>query len=221
MAQDTWNQVDGYLRERFAPPDAVLEAGLAEAQAAGLPEIEVAPMAGSLLALLARAIGARTVLEIGTLAGYSATWLGRSLPPGGRMITLEADPRHAAVARKNLARAGLAEVVQVIEGPALESLPRLAAEGAGPFDLIFIDANKDGYPAYLEWALRLAQPGSLIVADNVVRDGSVADPQQDDAGIQGIRRFLDALAANPRLQTSVVQTVGPKGYDGISISLVR
>src|SRR5262249_45315235 len=176
MAQDQWTAVDRYLTDLFVPPDPALEAALQASAAAGLPSINVSPNQGNLLQLLARVRGARAVLEIGTLGGYSTIWLARALPEGGRLITLEADPRHAEVARANLARAGLAGVVELRLGPALATLPRLAAEGRGPFDLIFIDADKEGYPDYLTCALKLSRRGSLIVADNVVRKGAVVDP---------------------------------------------
>jgi predicted O-methyltransferase YrrM len=164
--------------------------------------------------------GAREILEIGTLGGYSTIWLARALPPGGRLVTLELDPAHAEVARANVARAGLAHAVELRVGPALETLPRLAAEGRGPFDLVFLDADKGGYPAYLAWALRLTRRGSLIVADNVVRDGAVIDPASEDPNVLGVRRFLELLAAEPRVSATAVQTVGSKGYDGFAIALV-
>jgi predicted O-methyltransferase YrrM len=213
-----WAEVDSYLAGRLVPSDDALDAALAESQAAGLPSIAVAPNQGKLLNLLARAIGARRILEIGTLGGYSAIWLARALPPGGRLITLEADPRHAGVARANVERAGLTERVEIRVGPALEALPALEAEP--PFDLIFIDADKEGYPDYLAWSLRLSRPGTVIVADNVVRDGEVADPDSTDERVLGVRRFLELLAAEARVDATVIQTVGVKGYDGIAIAVV-
>jgi predicted O-methyltransferase YrrM len=220
MAQDQWTAVDRYLTDLFVPPDPALEAALQASAAAGLPAINVSPNQGKLLQLLARAQGARAILEIGTLGGYSTIWLARALPEGGRLITLESDPKHAVVARANLARAGLAGVVELRLGPALETLPRLAAEGRGPFDLIFIDADKPGYPDYLAWALKLSRRGSLIIADNVVRGGAVADAASDDPRVQGVRRFSELLAAEPRVSATAIQTVGSKGYDGFAFALV-
>lgn len=218
--QERWTAVDRYLTDLLVPADAALAATLEESARAGLPPIAVSPTEGKLLHLLARVHGAREILEIGTLGGYSTIWLARALPPGGRLVTLELDPAHAEVARANVARAGLADVVEVRVGPALETLPRLAAEGRGPFDLVFLDADKGGYPAYLAWALRLTRRGSLIVADNVVRDGAVIDPASEDPNVLGVRRFLELLAAEPRVSATAVQTVGGKGYDGFAIALV-
>jgi predicted O-methyltransferase YrrM len=220
MAQEQWTAVDRYLTDLFVPPDAALEAALQASAAAGLPAISVSPNQGKLLHLLARAQGARAVLEIGTLGGYSTIWLARALPEGGRLITLEADPKHAEVARANLARAGLAGVVELRLGPALETLPQLAAERAGPFDLIFIDADKPGYADYFAWALRLSRRGSLIIADNVVRGGGVVDAASGDPRVQGVRRFNELLAAEPRVSATAIQTVGSKGYDGFAVALV-
>jgi predicted O-methyltransferase YrrM len=220
MHDDTWAAVDDYFNALLIPPDPALHAALAASDAAGLPPAHVAPNQGKLLYLLARLMGARAILEIGTLGGYSTIWLARALPPGGRIVTLEADPAHAAVARENLARAGLRDVVELRLGPALETLPRLAAEGRGPFDMIFLDADKPNNPAYLDWALRLARPGTLIVADNVVRGGAVLDAA-GDASVQGIRRFAARLAAEPRLSATAIQTVGGKGYDGFVLALVE
>ncbi|WP_026370081.1 O-methyltransferase [Kallotenue papyrolyticum] len=220
MTDARWTAVDQYLTEVLALSDPVLEAALTQASAAGLPQIQVAPNQGMLLHLLARAIGARNMLEIGTLGGYSTIWLARALPPAGRLITLELEPRHAEVARTNLARAGLSERVEVRVGPALQSLPRLAEEGAGPFDLVFIDADKPGTADYFAWALRLTRPGSLIIVDNVVRNGTVIDADSSDPAVQGMRRFLERLAAEPRVQATVLQIVGSKGYDGLALALV-
>jgi predicted O-methyltransferase YrrM len=218
--QERWTAVDRYLTDLLVPADAALAATLEESARAGLPPIAVWPTEGKLLHLLARVHGAREILEIGTLGGYSTIWLARALPPGGRLVTLELDPAHAEVARANVARAGLAHAVELRVGPALETLPRLAAEGRGPFDLVFLDADKGGYPAYLAWALRLTRRGSLIVADNVVRDGAVIDPASEDPNVLGVRRFLELLAAEPRVSATAVQTVGGKGYDGFAIALV-
>jgi predicted O-methyltransferase YrrM len=220
MTREQWTAVDAYFTDRLAPADPVLDAALAASDAAGLPAINVAPNQGKLLELLARARGARTILELGTLGGYSTIWLGRTLVPGGRMVTLEADPKHAEVARANLVRAGLADIVEVRVGPALETLPKLAADGVGPFDLIFLDADKVSYPEYLTWSLRLSRPGTLIVADNVVRGGAVVDPNSRDENVRGVRRFTDMLGAEPRLTATAIQTVGSKGYDGFAIAIV-
>jgi predicted O-methyltransferase YrrM len=216
MADDKWPAVDEYLEQLFALNDPALEAALEASRAAGLPEISVSPAQGRLLQVLARAAGARMILEIGTLGGYSAICLARALPPGGRLITLELEPSHAAVARANIARAGLAAAVSVIVGPALETLSTLT----GPFDFIFIDADKPSYPEYLSWALRLSRPTTLIVADNVVRHGAIVDTASDDPRVQGMRRFLAALAGEPRVSATVLQTVGSKGYDGFAVAVV-
>jgi predicted O-methyltransferase YrrM len=220
MNQEQWTEVDRYIAELFLSHDPALDAVLDASAAAGLPPINVAPNQGKLLLLLARVVGARTILEIGTLGGYSTIWLARALPADGRLITLETDPRHAEIARANIARAGLAHVVELRLGPALETLPRLAAEGRGPFDLIFIDADKPSYPEYLRWAIELSHRGSLIIADNVVRDGAVVDEASGDPRVQGVRRFNALLAGEPRVSATVVQTVGSKGYDGFAIALV-
>lgn len=220
MSQELWSAVDRYLTDLLVPSDPALEAALEASRAAGLPPIHVAPNQGKLLLLLAKLQGARSILEIGTLGGYSAIWLARALPPGGRLITLEANPKHAEVARANLERAGLGEVVDVWLGWALDTLPQLAAEGRGPFDLIFIDADKPSNPDYLRWALELSRPGSLIVADNVVRGGEVLEGSSRDPSVQGIRRFNEMLAAEPRLIATAIQTVGSKGHDGFAIALV-
>ncbi|MEP7159402.1 MAG: O-methyltransferase, partial [Chloroflexota bacterium] len=188
--------------------------------AAGLPQIQVSAVLGRFLQLQARLIGARRILEIGTLAGYSTIWLARALPADGSLVTLEVDPRHAEVARSNLARAALDRVAEVRVGPALESLAALASEGAEPFDLVFIDADKETYPEYLDWSIRLGHPGSLIIADNVVRGGQIVEPASPDARVQGIRRFNAMLAADPRVMAGIIQTVGTKGYDGMALALV-
>jgi predicted O-methyltransferase YrrM len=220
MTHELWAAVDGYLGELLVPPDQWLEASLSDAAAAGLPPHEVSPTQGKLLHLLARIQRARTILELGTLGGYSTIWLARALPAGGRLVTLEADPRSAEVARASIERAGLAGVVEVRVGPALETLPQLAAEGRGPFDLIFLDADKAGNPEYFAWALRLTRRGSLIVADNVVRAGAVVDAASRDPSVLGARRFLELLAAEPRVTATAIQTVGAKGHDGFAVALV-
>jgi predicted O-methyltransferase YrrM len=219
MDQPSWNDVDDYIVERLVPPDAALDAALEANKAAGLPEIDVSPAQGKLLHLLARMVGARKVLEIGTLGGYSTIWLARALPSGGLVVTLEALPEHAEVARKNIERAGLGGMVDIRVGAALETLPVLASEGAGSFDLVFIDADKRSNPEYLQWAVKLARVGAVIVVDNVVRGGKVLDARSDNADIQGIRRCFDDLAAEGRLTATAIQTVGAKGWDGFAIAL--
>lgn len=215
-----WGRVDAYFESLFRQADPVLEDALAEAERAGLPAISVSPLQGRLLEVLGRALGARRILEVGTLAGYSTICLARALPADGRLVTLELEERHAAVARANLDRAGLRERVEVRVGRADASLRALVAERAGPFDLVFIDADKDGYTTYLERALELTRQGSLIIADNVVRGGEVADPRSPETYVAAVRRFNERLAAEPRLATSAVQTVGAKGYDGFAIAVV-
>jgi len=220
-ANDQWTAVDRYITDLLVPPDPALDAALHASAAAGLPAINVAPNQGKFLMLLSQIQGARSILEIGTLGAYSTIWLARALPADGRLITLEADPKHAEVAHANIARAGLANLVEVRLGPASETLPRLAAEGSGPFDLIFIDADKPSYPDYFRWALKLSRRGSVIIADNVVRDGAVIDPASDDPRVQGMRRFNEVLAAEPRVSATEIQTVGSKGYDGFALAVVN
>ena len=220
MSPETWTAVDRYLQAQLMPHDAALEQALADSDAAGLPAIHVSPLQGKFLHLLARLVGAKRVLEIGTLAGYSTIWLARALPAGGRVVTLEAEPRHAEVARRNLARASVADRVEIRIGPALETLPKLHAGNAGPFDLVFIDADKPGMPQYLEWSIRLARPGTAILADNVVRDGKVVNAASDDANVQGARRLFEKLAAEGRVSATALQTVGAKGYDGFALAIV-
>ncbi|SRR6266508_1331918 len=220
MTQEQWTAVDDYITDLFVPPDPVLDTAIQATSDAGMPLINVAPNQGKLLHILALAHGARSILEIGTLAGYSTIWLARALPAGGKLITLEGNPKHAAVARANIARAGLAEIVEVRVGKALDTLPQLAAEGHGPFDLVFIDADKPNTAAYFAWALKLTRRGSLIIVDNVVRDGAVIDEGSADTSVQGVRRFNAALAAEPRVSATAIQTVGSKGYDGMAIAVV-
>ena len=219
MGEERWDAVDRWITDRLVPPDPALDGALAASDAAGLPPIAVAPNQGKLLNLLARLRGARRILEIGTLGGYSTIWLARALPPGGRLVTLEIDPDHAAVARENIARAGLAEAVELRLGPALDSLARLAEEKAEPFDLIFVDADKPNNPHYFAWAMRLSRPGTLIVLDNMVRAGGVLDGT--DAGCEGVRRTYELIAAEPRVAATAVQTVGLKGWDGLALVLVE
>ncbi len=222
MTQERWTAVDGYLDEVLGlHEDPVLESALQASSAAGLPPIQVSPTQGRLLYLLARLRGARRILEIGTLGGYSAIWLARALPPDGRLVSCEIDPHHAAVARANLARAGLDGVAEVRVGPAVQTLARLSEEGTDPYDLVFIDADKPSNPDYFAGALRLALPGTVVVVDNVVRDGAVVDADSEDAGVQGTRRVLEAMAAEPSVEVTAVQTVGSKGYDGFALALVR
>lgn len=218
--KELWAAVDGYLTGLVVRPDRALEAAQRAGDEAGLPSIAVAANQGKLLRLLATMQGARRILEIGTLAGYSTIWLAGALPPGGMLITLELDPRHAEVATANLRRAGLADRVQVRVGPALVTLPELVTAGAGPFDLIFIDADKPNNAEYFGWALRLSRPGGLIVVDNVVRGGTIIDPGCDDGMTAGTRRLLETIAAEPRVSATVIQTVGSKGHDGLAIALV-
>ncbi len=221
MTQDQWNAVDRYVTELLAPDDEVLSAALASSEAAGLPAIAVAGNQGKLLYLLAQMQGARTVLEIGTLGGYSTIWLARALPQEGRLISLEYSPDHAEVARANIARAGLEKIAEVRTGAALETLPKLAAEpGAGPFDLVFIDADKQNNPQYVEWALKMSRPGSVIIVDNAVRGGRVLDEDSSDPAIVGTRRMYELVAQEPRLDATAIQTVGTKGYDGFLIARV-
>ena len=220
MDTDTWNAVDRYISSQLLPDDPVFDEVLAAADEAGLPPISVSAPQGMLLHVLARCLHAGRVLELGTLAGYSTIWLARALPPGGRVVTLEVDPLHAEVARRNFERAGIAELVDLHVGPALETLPRLADSGEGPFDLVFIDADKPGYPEYLEWALRLSRPGTVIVADNVVRDGTVVDETSDDPTVRAVRRFTEQLGRATGVVATEIQTVGSKGYDGFAIAVV-
>lgn len=219
MGQEQWTAVDSYIADLFLGRDPALEAALASSAAAGLPAISVSPTQGKLLHLLARLQGARKILEIGTLGGYSTIWLARALPADGHLISLELDPKHAEVARANLDRAGVKKA-DIRLGRAADTLQQLVSEGSGPFDLIFIDADKQGYSDYLQWSLKLARRGTLIIADNVVRNGGVADPANTDANVQGIRRFNEVLAAEKRVTTTAIQTVGSKGYDGLAFILV-
>ncbi|MEU3297454.1 O-methyltransferase [Streptomyces longwoodensis] len=215
-----WDAVDAYFTEHLSPDDEVTAAALRESEAAGLPPIGVTANQGKLLQLLAQVQGARGILEIGTLGGYSTIWLARALPPEGRLISLEYSPRHAEVARRNLARAGLDGQVEVRVGPALESLPRLADENPPPFDLVFIDADKGNNPHYVEWALRLTRAGSLIVLDNVVRGGRVVDADSTADDVRGTRAAIELIGSHPRLSGTAIQTVGGKGYDGFALARV-
>jgi len=216
MSEKLWSDVDNYFEAALIGHDPALEAAREANQKAGLPHIAVAPNQGKLLHLMARMIGARRILEVGTLGGYSAIWLARALPPGGELITLEYNPKHADVARANIANAGLADRVKVVTGAALDTLPTLS----GPFDLSFIDADKQSNPDYFRWALKLSRRGSIIVVDNVVREGRVIERDSNDANIDGIRRLNTMIAGEPRVSATAIQTVGVKGYDGLAIALV-
>lgn len=220
LTPNGWVPVDEYLSALFADEDASLDHARRASEVAGLPAIAVSPLYGRLLNLLAKSMGASTVLELGTLGGYSTIWLARALPSDGLLITIEADPRHADVAQANLDHAGVSDRVRIERGTGSDIMPRLHAQGAGPFDLVFLDADKETLADYLGWALDLCRPGGLIIADNVVRGGKVIDETSDDPMVRGVRRFLDRCAAEPRLETTVLQTVGVKGYDGLAISRV-
>lgn len=220
MTAKDWGVVDAYLAERLIGADPHLDAALDANAAAGLPAIDVSPLQGKMLHLLARMMGARRILEIGTLGGYSTLWFARALPEDGTVVTLELEPHHAAVARANIARAGLSGRVDLRIGPALESLDRMIEQGAEPFDLVFIDADKPNNPSYLERAMKLVRPGSAIIGDNVVRSGDVADRAARDPSVDGVRRFIDMLAEDPRLDATAIQTVGSKGWDGFALALV-
>jgi predicted O-methyltransferase YrrM len=219
MSQQQWSAVDDYITGQLIPTDHVLDAALAAGAEAGLPAISVSAPLGRLLQLLATTQGARNILEIGTLAGYSTICLARGMPVGGRLVTLEIDPAHADVARANFVRAHLDDVIDLRLGPAIDTLPELTAEA--PFDLIFIDADKPSNPAYLTWALRLARPGTLIVVDNVVRDGAVIEAASTNAAVQGTRKLMDLVGQEPTLTATAIQTVGDKGYDGFLIARVN
>ena len=221
MIADQWTAVDEYLGGLLLPPDPILDAAVQAGLDAGLPQIQVSPVQGKLLNLLARIQGSRKILEIGTLAGYSTIWLARALPPGGCLISIEMSERHAEVARANLRRAGLEAIAEVRVGPALECLPLLDSEKAGPFDFVFIDADKENNAEYVSWALKLSRPGTVIVVDNVVRDGSVIDGSVNGPAVQGVRRMLEMVGREPRLDATALQTVGLKGYDGYAVLLVR
>lgn len=221
MNQALFETIDRYIDDLFVPPDPVLDDALRAAEAAGLPDIQISPGQGKLLYLLAKLCGARRILEVGTLAGYSTIWLGRALPEDGRLITLEFDPAHADVARGNLARAGLDGRTEVLTGPALETLPVLHERREAPFDMVFLDADKANYTAYLGWSLRLLRPGGLILADNVIRGGAVLDPDPADESALGARAFNAALAAEPRVEAIAFQQIGAKGHDGLAMAIVK
>jgi predicted O-methyltransferase YrrM len=217
--EEQWKQVDAYMAQKLIAPDPVLEAALQRNSEAGLPNHDVAVNQGKLLNLFAQMCGAKTVLEIGTLGGYSTIWLARALPEGGKVITLEYSAKHAGIAQQNIDAAGVADKVEIIVGAAAESLPHL--QDRAPFDLIFIDADKPNNPVYLEWALKLSRKGTVIIGDNVVRNGAVTDPQSADANVIGVRRFVDMMGAEPRLDATALQTVGSKGWDGFTLAIVQ
>jgi predicted O-methyltransferase YrrM len=218
--QPVWTAVDDYFGALLAPGDEALDAALAANQRAGLPSIDVSRLLGKFLSVLAHLTQARRILEVGTLGGYSTIWLARSLPAGGQIVTLEFNPRHVDVARENLRNAGVLDRVELREGRAIDSLAELGAEGAEPFDLIFIDADKQSNTEYFQWALKLARPGTAIVVDNVVREGKVVEADSSDESVQGVRRFATMLSAEPRVSAVAVQTVGAKGYDGFVLAVV-
>jgi len=220
MPEEPWKAVDEYLADLFIPYDPALNAALTESEAAGLDPISVSPMQGKLLNLLVRFTGARRILEIGTLGGYNTIWMARALPEGGKLLSLELQEHHAEVARKNVERAGLAERVEIRLGAALDLLQALHNAGEAPFDLIFIDADKENIPGYFEGSMKLARKGTLIIVDNVIRDGAVLDAESDDVSVQGVRRFNELVANDARVTTSTLQTVGIKGYDGFAMVLV-
>ncbi len=218
---EQWTAVDRYITDLLIPSDPALEAALADSDAAGLPAISVTPTQGKLLWVFARLVNARKILEIGTLGAYSTIWLARALPEGGRLITLEADPKHARIAGNNLARAGVTDRVELRLGRGLDLLPKIAEEGLAPFDFIFIDADKVGTPDYFKWALKLSRPGTLIITDNVIRKGAVADAKSSDPSVVGMRRFFELLAKEKGVSATAIQTVGSKGYDGFAIAIVN
>lgn len=220
MSQELWSAVDDYICEHLLAPDPALDAALAASEAAGLPPIAVTANQGKLLELLVRIHGARRVLELGTLGGYSTIWLARGLPEGGRIVTLELDPGYAAVAEANIARAGVRDSVELRVGPGLETLAAMRAAGEDPFDLIFVDADKQNYPGYLQWSLKLSRPGTVLIGDNVVRSGGIVDPANEDGVIEGVRRFYELLAQEPRVDATAIQTVGAKGHDGFAVGIV-
>jgi predicted O-methyltransferase YrrM len=221
MNQQQWTAVDQYITEHLVFSDPALDSALAASTAGGLPTIQVAPNQGKMLHVLAKLIRAKNILELGTLGAYSTIWLARALPADGKLITLEANPTHAKVALTNIERAGLGKIIELREGKALETLPKLEAEKRGPFDLIFIDADKVNIPEYFNWALKLSHPGSLIIVDNVVRDGQVVEAKSTDPNVMGVRRLYEALAKDKRVTCTALQTVGSKGYDGFIMAVVN
>jgi predicted O-methyltransferase YrrM len=221
MDQNLWTSVDRYITDNLVHPDEALDEAVKANTRAELPAIDVTPNQGKLLHLLARMQGARRILEVGTLGGYSTIWFARALPHDGKLVTLEINPKHAAVAAENIHRAGLTSFVDLRVGPALESLAQLQAEKAAPFDLIFLDADKPNNPTYLEWAIQLSRPGTVIIGDNVIREGAILDPNHSDPSTAGTRTFLDRLGSHPRLDATALQTVGDKGHDGFALAIVN
>jgi len=220
MVEPVWTEIDSYFEKKLVGADPALAACLRASADANLPDIQVSPVQGRLLHLIAKLHGARRILEVGTLGGYSAICLARALPPDGKLITLEIDPKHADVARSNLDHAGLSDKVEIRLGPALDSLPKIASEGAGPFDMFFLDADRPNNRAYLDWVLRLSAPGAVLVIDNVVRHGSVVDASSEDSSVRGLREMIDALASERRVTATAIQTVGRKGYDGFLLAQI-
>jgi predicted O-methyltransferase YrrM len=220
MSQDTWTAVDEYFKDKLIGIDDALDAALTNSEMSGLPPINVAPNQGKLLHMLAKIQGAKSILEIGTLGGYSTIWLAWALPEGGQLVSLEYDQKHADVSQQNIEHAGLADRVEIIQGAALDTLPTLANDKRAPFDFVFIDADKQNNPNYVEWALKLTRPGSIIIVDNVVRGGTLAETASDDPNVQGARALFDLIEKEPRLDATALQTVGIKGYDGLVIALV-
>jgi predicted O-methyltransferase YrrM len=221
MSEEIWSTVERYISDALVRPDAALDAALAASDAAGLPAINVSPNQGKLLHMIALLVGATRILEIGTLGGYSTIWMARALRPGGRLVTLEADPKHAELARRNIDAAGVGALVDIEVGAALDTLPGLAAAAREPFDLVFIDADKINTVPYFDWAVKLSRPGTVIVVDNVVRKGAVTNPASSDTDVQGMRRFYERLASERRVTATAIQTVGSKGYDGFAIAIVK
>jgi predicted O-methyltransferase YrrM len=220
MIQETWTAIDEYFKDRLIGIDDALDAALTNSEMSGLPAINVSPNQGKFLHLLAKIQGAKSILEIGTLGAYSTIWLARALPAGGQLVSLEADQKHADVAQQNVEHAGLADCVEIIQGPALDNLPNLINDKRAPFDFVFIDADKQNNPAYVNWALNMTRPGSIIIVDNVVRGGTLAEDHNDDAAVQGARSLFDLIENEPKLDATALQTVGIKGYDGLVIALV-
>ena len=220
MTQEIWTATDEYINRFFVPSDAALDAALASSASAGLPNIQVSPAQGKMLHILARLVGARNILELGALGGYSGIWMARALPPGGKLLTLEASEKHAEVAKANYARTGLSDVIELRLGKALDLLPQVAAERRGPFDMIFLDANKSDMPEYFDWAVKLSRRGSVIVADNSISRGRVLDANSDDPDVQGCRRFHERVAADKRVSATEIQTVGVKGWDSFTLIAV-
>jgi predicted O-methyltransferase YrrM len=221
MSRDRWAAVEAYFSDLLFPPDAALEAALADSAAAGLPAIHVSAAQGRLLALIVQMTRARRVLEIGTLGGYSGIWLARALPADGRLVTLELDRTHAEIARRNFERAGVLDRIDLRVGPALETLRAIETEASGPFDFIFVDADKPAYAEYLEWSIRLSRPGTVIVVDNIVREGEVVNSESTDVKVQGVRRFNAALAKETRVTATALQLVSAKSYDGFAVMIVK